>query len=371
MGPSLERSIADAGIADRLAFVQFTQMTEYMLASGLNLASVPGPMVLLRLEDWLREDLKAKSYEAVNDAWVRNEFRLRIEEFVSQFAILSRLSKQVWFIACPSIGWISEEHRVGGLCRTYTSLVVARLRSLPGVVVLNWPASVPADGVIDRQADRLEHVPFSKDAFCQLGEWAGQQLVRTLSRNGANSATRDGKAPELAAYLAGLQVRVRLSRADRADRFHIDRILRTVASFSLTGEKPTISESEIDAVLKAENCFLVAVSDRISEYGPSGLIVFRATADTLTIESFALSCTVLGKQVEYAILSVLGRIASERRCARIEFKYLKSPRNQLMPAFLQQFAERGLETAYVVSVQNLEAQINKVAVNPGAWTVTY
>src|SRR5205823_10800918 len=136
------------------------------------------------------------------------------------------------------------------------------------------------------------------------------------------------------------------------------------------GENPTISEYEIDAVLKAENCLLVAVSDRISEYGPSGLIVFRATGDTLIIESFALSCTILGKQVEYAILSALGRIASERRCARIEFNYLKTPRNQLMPAFLQQFAERGLETAYVVSVQNLEAQIYKVAVNPGAWTVT-
>src|SRR5258708_5947616 len=149
--PSLERAVVKAGIADGLVFVQFTQMSEYMLAAAPSAPGVAGTVVLLRLEDWLREHLKSAPYDASRDAWVRLEFRPRVEEFVSQLAILSRLGKQVWFLACPSNGWISEGHKLGALCRTFTNLVVARVRNLPQVTLLNWPTAVSADQSADCQ----------------------------------------------------------------------------------------------------------------------------------------------------------------------------------------------------------------------------
>jgi hypothetical protein len=374
---SLDRAVVEAGIADGLSFAYFTQMSEYLLAPKTS--GILGTVVVLRLEDWLREDLKSAPHESAQsetgpsesgkDAWIRQQFRLRVDEFVSQLAILSHSGKQVWFLACPSNGWICNQHKLAGLCRTYTNLVTARVRNLPQVTVLNWPASLSAGGSADLDADREENLPFTRDAFQQMGESLGQQLARTVLRNEGESAASSG-APELAAYLEGLQVRVQLTPAGREDRLYVDKLLRTVASFSLTGERPAISQAEVDAFMAFENCLLVSVADRISDYGPSGLVAFRTVENGLLVESMALSCTVLGKQVECAILSALARLAFERGVDRILFQYHSSGRNQPMLAFLDQIAERESDMLYLLRASAAEAKIREVAINPGAWSVT-
>jgi hypothetical protein len=373
IGAPLERAVIDAGIADGLGFAHFTQMSEHLLAPKT--AGILGTVVLLRLEDWLREDLESVPHDSGQsgsgkDTWIRQQFRLRVDEFVSQLAILSRLGGQVWFLACPSNGWICDQHKLAGLCRTYTNLVAARVRSLPQVTVLNWPASLSAEGSADLDADRQENIPFTSHAFQLLGESLGQQLARTVLRNGGESAAESSGGPELAAYLEGLQVRVQLAPAGRDDRPYVDKLLRMVASFSLTGEKPAISQGEVDAFMASENCLLVSVSDRISDYGASGLVAFRAAGNGLLVESMALSCTVLGKQVEYAILSTLARLATERGVDRIVFQYHPSGRNQPMLAFLDQIAERESDTLHVLRASAADAKIREVAINPGAWSVT-
>jgi hypothetical protein len=368
--PSLQTALIAAGIADGARFVQFTQMSEYMMTSGLNSGS-PGTIVLLRLEDWLREYLKSASFSSSRESEIRQELRPRVEEFVSQIAILSRLGPQVWFLACPSTGWVAAQHKLEGLCRTYTNLVVARVRSLPGVTVMQWPSALSAGSFEDRDADCQSQIPFTPGAFAEIGRSLSHQMAGTLKRKGSTASESGGtKSPELSAYLEGLGVRVHIAPAGDLQRPHVERILRTVASFSLTGEKPAISQTEIDQALRADGCILAAVQDRISDYGQAGLIVFRSANDELIVESMALSCTVLGKQVEYAILSALGRIAAGLRCAKVVFEYRASGRNQPMLAFLQQVSERESDTRYAIGVGEIEARIEKVAVNPSAWSVT-
>src|SRR5579859_7475455 len=150
--PSLRHAVEDAGVADGVGFVQFTQMSEYMLTAP-NAPGILGTVVLLRLEDWLREYLQSAPDPSTLDAAVRQQFRPRVEEFVSQLAILSRLGKQVWFLAVPSTGWVSDKHNVGTLCRTFTNLIVARVRSNPQVTLLSWPGSLAAGKFEDREAD--------------------------------------------------------------------------------------------------------------------------------------------------------------------------------------------------------------------------
>ena len=82
----------------------------------------------------------------------------------------------------------------------------------------------------------------------------------------------------------------------------MDRLLRTVAAFSLTGERRDIPDAEVDAYLNPDRCMLISVSDRLSDHGSSGLVAFRATGDSLIVDVMALGCPVLGKQVEFAVL---------------------------------------------------------------------
>jgi hypothetical protein len=366
----LRSALVRERIADGLGFVQYGQMTEYMLSPLSDSTHILGTAVLVRVEDWLRQDLKSRTFDSAVGPWARQQLRMHLDEFVSHLTTLARRGKQVWFVACPSSGWIAEQHRLGTLLKTYTNLLVARVQNIPHVTVLNWPVSLMGD-IDDRGADRLGQIPYTQDAFDQLGEILGSQLACTLVQrtSDTSAAASNGSSPELAAYLAGLQVQVELAAAGPRDRSHLDRILRTAATFSLTGEKRDLAETEIDSLLESQSSMLIRVSDRLSDQGPSGVVVFHAAGDALVVDSMALSCAVLGKQVEYAAVSALVQLATERHFSRLVFEYNPSGRNQLTVAFLQSIADRESDTRYVLPLALAEARLSAGAVSAGAWTV--
>jgi hypothetical protein len=367
---TLRPAIVEAAIADDFGLTQYAQVAEYMLGSATDSEDIVGTLVLVRVEDWLREDVKSPSFDAANFAeQARQKLRARIDEFVIQLGALARRGKPVWFVACPSNGWIADKFKLEALCRTQTNLLVARARSLPQVTIINWPTSWPAD-VNDRSADRLGQIPFTLEAFHQLGEFVGRQLARTFVRNVATdqSSLSEG-SPELAAYLAGLRVRVRLTPVDASDRPHVDRLLRTAAAFSLTGERPDISDAEVDAFLAPGRSLLVAVSDRLSDYGPSGVVASHKDGDSVVIDALALSCPVMGKQVEYGLLSALAQIAIRERFPKLIFEYRSSGRNQTMLSFLRSIADAQSEIRYVLPVDLAEPRIQKATIAPGSWSI--
>ena len=370
--PSLRAAIADASIADGLGFVQYGQMSEYMLGPAPESAHILGTILLLRVEDWLRDHLKSSAsvlLSANERGELRQELGRRVDEFIKQLGVLSRRGKQVWFLACPSMGWISEHHKLDVLCQMYTNLLAARVRALPNITVLNWPASLAKSQFADHGADRLGQIPFTQYAFDQLGQFVGNQVASTLAPRQPVTTSAVGGCCELATYLADLRVHVQLVPAAPRHRAHIDRLLRTAAAFSLTGEDPNIGDAEIDALVESESCMLLSVSDRVSDNGISGLAAFRSVDDSMVVERMALSCTVLGKQVEYAVLSALAMIATERHLATVIFKYFESGRNQEMLRFLQSVADGDSDKRYVVPVSLVEDRIRAAATNAGAWTV--
>ena len=354
-------------MAEEVAFAQYAQMAEYMLGDAVSAPNIVGSLVLLRVEDWLREEVKAGIEEGIREK-ARGKLRVRVEDVVRQLGVLSSRGKPTWFLGCPSTGWIAGKYKVEELCRTQMNLLAARVRNLRQVTTLNWPAGVRAEEIADRNADRLGQVPFSTEGFRRIAESVGEQLEQTFAASQPGTAPAAGSG-ELAAYLSGLGVRVRLMRAARDHRGDVDRLLRTAAAFSLTGEKPDISDAEVDRVVESGRCTLVAVADRLSDHGVSGLVAFHGEEDSLVVEVWALSCPVLGKQVEWAVLAGLAEIAGEQRCSRILFGFQASGRNQLMLSFLQSISEESHDGRYILPVSGAEAKIRARAVAPGSWTL--
>jgi predicted enzyme involved in methoxymalonyl-ACP biosynthesis len=131
-----------------------------------------------------------------------------------------------------------------------------------------------------------------------------------------------------------------------------------------------MSDSEVEAILAAGDCYTVSVADRLADYGISGVIAARATNDELLVEAFSLSCTILGKQVEYALLPALAEIASRHGLQKIAFTYQHSGRNQPTLAYLKTAASNDSENRFVLPVADVEARIRQSAIAPGAWTVS-
>jgi hypothetical protein len=300
----------------------------------------------------------------------RQRLAASVNEFSKQLANLCGCGKPVWLLVCPSHGWISEKHDLVALCRSYSNLLVARAKNLRQLTSLPWPTSLANDHIHDRNADRFGQIPFTRQAFEQLGHYLGEQIKDKFRRPTASveTAATNGRA-ELAKYLSGLDVCVRLDPVQAGDRSYVDKILRTAAAFSLTGEKPDLSPLELETVLASGESMLISVSDKLGNYGPTGVVAYRVSSDSLLVNALALTCPVLGKQVEYAVLSALAQIAASRNCVKLTFPYQPSGRNQIMHSFLRSISDGDSGLLISLPTPKVEETIKKIAVAPGAWTL--
>jgi hypothetical protein len=361
----LRQALTDSAITAKIGFTRSERMKEYMLSPAPETEHIAGTIVLVRVEDWLRDRCSTEGNPG--DTWAREELKNRVREFASEISILAYRGKPVWFVVCPSGGWIAEQHKLTSLCRTYTNLLAARVGALAQITSLSWPAGLLGMNI---GTDQTDNVPFTQETFDRIAEVVAISIARVLATESSTIEATLSKSAELAAYLTGLQVRIDLTPADPSARAYVDKIIRTAASFSLTGEQPHIPEQQVDAAIASGSCVLVSVVDRLADHGPSGIIKYHWVEDSLVIDWWSLSCTVLGKQVEFALICSLAQIAQEGGCSKVVFEFQPSDRNQPTQAFLASIADQQSETRFLISVAEANDRISSRAVNPGAWTLS-
>jgi len=324
--------------------------------------------VLIRVEDALRNELKNGVTVAEINAKVRQQLTAQVNDIVGQITSLAKRGKPVWVLPCPSTGWVAESYNLVPLCRTYTNLLVARLRGTANLKVFSWPGSLASSEFDDCNTDRLGQIPFTSEAFEHLGQFLGPEIEAGLHEQSSKSSPSSNGNADLAKFLSELGVRVRMAPPQPSERAHVDRVLRTAAAFSLSGEKRDLSEGDVDRLLRGR-CLLISVSDKLSAYGPSGVASFSTESTSLVVEDLALSCPVLGKQVEFAVVLGLAQAAESLGCSKIVFRYQASGRNQFMLRFLESIADVVPDAGFTLATAEANARIRNAAVSPGTWTL--
>ncbi len=102
------------------------------------------------------------------------------------------------------------------------------------------------------------------------------------------------------------------------------------------------STSEIQQVCDSQqiSCLTTTVTDRFGDYGLVGVILYKIVSNSLLVDTFLLSCRVLGRGVEHKMVATLGRIAQERGLATIEMPFVPTPKNQPAVDFLESIAHQ-------------------------------
>ncbi len=101
-------------------------------------------------------------------------------------------------------------------------------------------------------------------------------------------------------------------------------------------------ESELRGLWKSGefNCLAVEVQDRFGNYGLVGLIIYSVDAKALKLDTFLLSCRVLGRGVEHRMLARMGEIAQNQQVPRLEVKIICTQKNKPALDFMEQVAGR-------------------------------
>jgi len=206
-------ALRQKGVAEEAKIAPPSQLREHMLAPSRESENMIGTIVLVRMEDWLRDSLMAEAAPQTTSA-ARPQLRKQMDEFLSELTVVTLRGRPVWLMICPSQGWVAEKSGMATLCRTMNNLFAVRVRNISGVELLAWPASFAMDELSDRRGDADRHAPFTQTGYDQLAETISQQLAESVAARDPEASTGSASgSPELAAFLAGLHVRLNLAPA--------------------------------------------------------------------------------------------------------------------------------------------------------------
>lgn len=141
-------------------------------------------------------------------------------------------------------------------------------------------------------------------------------------------------------FLAGLELKVNISEMSDSQIARAAQLTQRTNQFNFTTIRR--SEAEIQKLCQSEELerLVVEVSDRFGDYGLVGVIMFRTNGKALEVDTFLLSCRVLGRGVEHQMLAKLGEIAKERALSRVNIACGPTEKNQPALDFLHGIAAK-------------------------------
>ncbi len=153
------------------------------------------------------------------------------------------------------------------------------------------------------------------------------------------------QAMTLEDFLKSLEIQIHISEMQPDQIARVSQMTQRTNQFNATTIRRT--EHEIQQLTQSDvyTCLVVEVKDRFGDYGLVGLIIFTIADDTLKVDTFLVSCRVLGRGVEHNMLAKLGEIAHQQGLTGVIVGYRQTSKNKPIRDFLESVAfEKPLET---------------------------
>jgi FkbH-like protein len=128
-------------------------------------------------------------------------------------------------------------------------------------------------------------------------------------------------------FLANLQMRVVLRPLDEANLPRIVQLINKTNQFNLTTRR--LTAPEVNSLITKAGCYTqyMRLSDRFGDNGISGVLIACDEDDSLRIDNWLISCRVLGRRVEDAMLSAVLRYARSRSLVYVVGEYVPTEKN--------------------------------------------
>jgi len=128
-------------------------------------------------------------------------------------------------------------------------------------------------------------------------------------------------------FYRSLQQEAEISPLTKANLARIAQLTNKTNQFNLTTRR--YSEQQISELVSKPgcDCYSIRVRDRFGDNGLVGVAITRQTGATAEIDTFLLSCRVIGRTVETAFLSFLADHARSNGASRLQGWFLPTKKN--------------------------------------------
>lgn len=135
-------------------------------------------------------------------------------------------------------------------------------------------------------------------------------------------------------FIKNLDLKMSMNLLIEDDIERISQLTKRTNQFNLSTIRRSVSD--IEELLNSSNkyCWTIKVKDKFGDYGLVGVVIAENNNNTMHIDTFLLSCRVLGRSIEHQILSGLKLMCKSKNINYIYFKYKKSVKNEPIRIFL-------------------------------------
>jgi len=224
---------------------------------------------------------------------------------------------------------------------------IARLLNL-GLDALVFVDDNPVERDLVRQVLPMVEVPeLPEDPADYLAALAGQCLFETVAysdddreraRFYRENAQRDEASlgfGDISAFLRSLRMRGEVGTIDAFALPRMAQLINKSNQFHLTGTR--YSEAELAALSRAPNCVALwfRLTDRFGDNGLIAAVILRQAGTELQVDTWVMSCRVLGRSMEEFIAAELFAVARRLDCRAVTGFYRPSAKNQLVATLYQ------------------------------------
>lgn len=183
---------------------------------------------------------------------------------------------------------------------------------------------------VETFSEFLDHI-WAFDTFLVTEEDMKRNKVYQIEKE---RNTEKLKHNSLSDFLASLDINVKVRELEESDLERAVQLTMRTNQFNLNGIRKT--SHEVLALLAKQDSFnrIIEVSDRFGDYGIVGLILANKIQSELVVETFLLSCRILGRNVEDVILSEMHNYCALHDLNSIRLVFEDTLKNKPFQEFL-------------------------------------
>jgi FkbH-like protein len=198
--------------------------------------------------------------------------------------------------------------------------------AIPEVMVIDLPEDPLAYAATVRDCPAFERLALSREDVQRTSLYAAQR-ERSQAEN--SFQTKED-------FFRYLDQEAEVASVSPATIARIAQLTQKTNQFNLTTQRHT--EQQIADMANRPGCqvLFIKVRDRFGDHGLVGVAITHDEGETCEIDNFLLSCRVIGRGVETALLAHIARGAAHRACKRLTGWFLPTRKNAPARDFYRQ-----------------------------------
>lgn len=186
-----------------------------------------------------------------------------------------------------------------------------------------------------RSYELMEFYKHLVNEYFQIYQLTTEDLSKTEQyKMNALRASEAAKFTDLTDYIKSLNIHIDIIKADEFNIPRIAQMTQKTNQFNLTTRR--YSESDINNfILNGDLVYCISVKDKFGDNGITGAIIINRKGDIAEIDTFLLSCRILGKNIEEAFIISMLEILFEKGISTVCASYIPTLKNSQVENFYE------------------------------------